>query len=328
MSLHDAARRYLALGWQLVPVPHRRKGPVLPEWQRLRMTEADVPRLLREPSNVGVILGRVSGGLTDIDLDCPEAVALAELVLPATWTYGRASKPRSHWLYVVPGGMEFRRYLDKLGDKPATMLELRSHAEDEGKAQSVLPPSVHECGEPILWTQDADGSDAPRVVPAEVLLRLVERLAVATLYARHGLMLEVLEWLQPVSGPIGPPPPAPVSLLREAERLRGVVPRAEFARSVGRARNQQRSETLDEAVAAYNQAHRYDWPRSGGQCPMCGHRGCFGRLPEVERWTCHSTSHSGVGVPGEQCHTGDALDIDAHRAGCTRVELLRREGYL
>lgn len=49
------------------------------------------------------MLGTPSGGLVDVDLDSPEAVCLAPHVLPETGaTFGRASKPRSHFLYIVP----------------------------------------------------------------------------------------------------------------------------------------------------------------------------------------------------------------------------------
>ena len=53
-------------------------------------------------SNVGVILGPRSGELVDIDLDCAEALALADLYLPATEAiFGRKSKPRSHRIYIA-----------------------------------------------------------------------------------------------------------------------------------------------------------------------------------------------------------------------------------
>jgi hypothetical protein len=47
-----------------------------------------------------VQLGQASGGLTDVDLDCPEAIAVARYLLPMTGAvFGRASKRSSHWLY-------------------------------------------------------------------------------------------------------------------------------------------------------------------------------------------------------------------------------------
>lgn len=97
------------------------------------------------------------------------------------------------------------------------------------------------------------------------------------------------------------------------------------------------TDTLADAVAAYNRDHAREWPRSDADCPVCGHKGCFGRLPSApDRWACWSTNHDGagvsgrggVGVRGDRCWTGDALDIDAHESGRTRAEHLRAEGYL
>lgn len=92
-------------------------------------------------------------------------------------------------------------------------------------------------------------------------------------------------------------------------------------------------EGVHEAVLAYRRAHPLDIPRSGGECPACGHRDCFGRMPtDQDRWACFSSSHEadsgGVGLQGARCWHGDVLDLHAHAAGCSRVELLRGTGWL
>jgi hypothetical protein len=47
--------------------------------------------------NVGVQLGDKSNGLSDVDLDCREALVIGPLLLPETNAlFGRKSKPRSH----------------------------------------------------------------------------------------------------------------------------------------------------------------------------------------------------------------------------------------
>lgn len=87
--------------------------------------------------------------------------------------------------------------------------------------------------------------------------------------------------------------------------------------------------SLAEAVSRYNAAHSREFPRSGGPCPACGHKGCFGQLPEdATKWTCFSANHSGAGRKGQGCWYGDVLDLDAHARGVQPAELLRREGYL
>jgi len=90
---------------------------------------------------------------------------------------------------------------------------------------------------------------------------------------------------------------------------------------------------ISEAVATYNRDHAREWPESGAKCPMCGHGGCFGRLPKApKRWCCFSENHGqdsgGRGIRGSKVWHGDALDVDAHEAKLSRADLLRREGYL
>src|SRR4051812_29754833 len=92
----DEAAAYARKGWRVVPVPHRGKNPgdaYGPGWQKARLAEVDLPAHFPpgRPMNVGVLLGEPSGGLTDADLDSPEAVLLAPAFLPDTsCRFGRA----------------------------------------------------------------------------------------------------------------------------------------------------------------------------------------------------------------------------------------------
>jgi bifunctional DNA primase/polymerase-like protein len=97
---------YIARGWAPLPIPHGAKAPTLPDWQKNKIkTAADVSRHFDDgASNIGILLGTASAGLTDADLDCGEAVRLADGYLPRTAsTFGRLSRPRSHRLYVASG---------------------------------------------------------------------------------------------------------------------------------------------------------------------------------------------------------------------------------
>src|SRR5439155_17399930 len=69
MTALEMARRLHARGLALVPVPSRRKRPVLEAWQRLRLTAADLPQHFGDGANIGVLNGAPSGGLSDVDLD-------------------------------------------------------------------------------------------------------------------------------------------------------------------------------------------------------------------------------------------------------------------
>src|SRR5712692_7677623 len=97
-----AAGELVRRGRKVVPVPRGEKGPRLKNWQNLRLEEAELPKHFHGKKNVGLLLGEPSRGLVDIDLDCLEAIAAAEVWLPPTQLiHGRKSKPRSHWWFVV-----------------------------------------------------------------------------------------------------------------------------------------------------------------------------------------------------------------------------------
>src|SRR5689334_22324792 len=98
-----AAYRYLERGWAPIPVPPRAKKATRTAWQRERWTAADVPgQFAGEHANISLLPGDPSGGIADVDCDCPEVLALASAVLPPTASrFGRVSTPGSHRLYQV-----------------------------------------------------------------------------------------------------------------------------------------------------------------------------------------------------------------------------------
>lgn len=171
----DAARDYFARGWQLVPIPVGRKGPIVRDWQRRQWQLEDF-----EPnSNIGVLLGVASDHLADVDLDCPEALPLATIYLPTTEAiFGRPSKPRSHWLYGSPGAVK-ESFPDPLSGE--MLLELRAAGRDGAAHQTLLPPSITD-GERRVWEGDKIG---PATINAAKLHRRCTWLAVASLIARY-----------------------------------------------------------------------------------------------------------------------------------------------
>ncbi|MCX7310263.1 MAG: bifunctional DNA primase/polymerase [Alphaproteobacteria bacterium] len=182
MSPLDIARNYSARGWAPLPIPHREKKPVIEGWPKLVITEANVAQYFNGAAqNIGVQLGPKSGGLADVDLDCPEAVKLAQHFLePTNAVFGRKSNPASHHLYVVtdPKLVSVIKYVDGAG---GVIIELRlGQATDKG-TQTVFPGSVHESGEPIEWVKDG----APLQAPFAALARAVRGIAVASLLLRH-----------------------------------------------------------------------------------------------------------------------------------------------
>lgn len=172
VDLHDR-------GFALVPVPLGLKRPLTHGWQDLRLDGAGVKTAFRDRSNVGVLLGEPSNGLTDVDLDCPEARALASHFLPPTGLRsGRASAPASHAFYRVRSPLKTVRFRDPLvtsGDDRGMLIELRSTG-----TQTLVPPSVHPSGEEIVWANAGE----PAEVEMDTLQRAVARIAAGALLVR------------------------------------------------------------------------------------------------------------------------------------------------
>ena len=139
------------------------------------MTEADIPKYFNgAPQNIGVLLGEASNGLIDCDLDCPQALALADSMLPKTQAvFGRKSTPQAHRLYRCAAIERTQQFKDIDG---SMLVELRGTG-----GQTVFPPSVHPQGERIEWHEYGE----PLEIEKHELLRGVERLAAASLLARH-----------------------------------------------------------------------------------------------------------------------------------------------
>src|SRR5262245_8179284 len=81
-------------------VPVDLSGRAMRDWTELRISEETAPAYFGgRTMNVGGLLGSPSRGLVDVDLDCPEAIAVAPRFLRPSASFGRASALRSHWLY-------------------------------------------------------------------------------------------------------------------------------------------------------------------------------------------------------------------------------------
>lgn len=228
------ARSYLRRGWRVVPLARRSKRPTSSAWQRLELGEADLAGAFHQGGNVGLLLGEPSGGLVDVDLDCPEAVELAAELLPRTgMVHGRVSAPRSHyWYRATPAPPRTVRYKHpRTGD---TLVELRSTG-----GQTVVPPSVHPCGEPLRWEEEG----SPLAIRAAELERHVARLACAALLTQEGWPLErVRAWLAaPSPGPgvpgealewigAGRPPAGIVDRTTTTARTQAIYDRADVPR--------------------------------------------------------------------------------------------------
>jgi hypothetical protein len=172
-----------------VPIPYRKKAPRIKNWPDLRITFETLERyFIDQPNgqqNIGVLTGDPSGGLVDVDIDCPEAWALADDYLPQTdAVFGRASAGRGHRLYRVSSAVPPYIKLDDPMHDNACLLELRGTGH-----QTVMPGSTHPSGEPIVWLSPPPTAGPwapdPAVVDAEELERALKRLGVAALLLRY-----------------------------------------------------------------------------------------------------------------------------------------------
>lgn len=177
----DIALDVISRGYAPVPVSLKTKKPYLDEWQNLRITAETAPEYFNGSKiNVGAIMGPASDGLTDVDLDCMEAVRLAPYFLPPTGSiYGRPGKRRSHYLYKT-NDPDDKASIKMQDENRKVLVELRMGGGGRG-AQSVMPGSLHPSGEHYEW--DEDGIVA--TTTCATLKAAIAKIAAGAFLARH-----------------------------------------------------------------------------------------------------------------------------------------------
>lgn len=166
-------------GGQFALIAPGEKACRIKGWPNIRPSLDEVERHIARGGNLAMRLGAHSADIVDVDLDCLEALALADIYLPSTGAeFGRPSAPRSHRLYLSPGAA-FATFADPLD---GTMLaELRADGRDGGAHLTLIPPSIAD-GERRAWHGDII---EPAAVDAAVLARRCGWLAVGCLTMRH-----------------------------------------------------------------------------------------------------------------------------------------------
>jgi hypothetical protein len=179
-SIAIYAKIFRTRGWDPIPLEPKKKASYDKDWSTRTY---DVNADFNGDCNIGIRLGVNSHGLADVDLDCPEAVALAPLFLPDTGSiFGRKSRPRGHWLFNADPPPETKQYHDPIraADKDAadksTIIELRSTG-----VQTMFPPSMHPDGERVAWFKDG----TPARIAAGDLHQTVRLIAAAALLGRY-----------------------------------------------------------------------------------------------------------------------------------------------
>lgn len=187
----DWIDRYFEKGWAPIPIEPGQKRPLagLQGWQKLDLAEwpeEKAKRLWAEGQpGVGLLLGKPSGGLVDVDLDSLEAIAIASAALPPTLTSGRETARASHrWYRLADGGVSTTKWVDPVADfrdgggDRAVLLELRADG-----AQTLVEPSAHPSGEHYEWEGGLD--DVADIADADDFLHNLHLLGAAALLARY-----------------------------------------------------------------------------------------------------------------------------------------------
>ncbi len=165
------ALKYHTDGYTVIPIPYGNKAPIIRGWPERTTEDFDETEYANQ-TNIGIVLGDASGGLVDIDLDCEEALAIADRFLPDTrMIFGRTSKPKSHWIYRVEKCVNSKKY-----EYEGTLVEYRANG-----SQTVFPPSQHPDSENIRF----DVEEQPSAISNEALLSAVGKLAAACLLAKY-----------------------------------------------------------------------------------------------------------------------------------------------
>ena len=91
-SIEAAARAYSKRGFYVVPIPSGTNHPDLNEWQKIRLTLDELKPSFADAAGIGILLN--PSGLADVDLDCPEAMAVRRCCcLETAMDHGRVSSP-------------------------------------------------------------------------------------------------------------------------------------------------------------------------------------------------------------------------------------------
>jgi putative DNA primase/helicase len=185
---HEIIRDYIDRGFSPVPVPYKTKAPIIKGWTKLSVTAENLAAYFEAfPTNIGILTGKPSRGLIDIDLDDPDALRFAPWFLPHTnCIFGRQSKSRSHWLYQAHDAENIEQFTSN-----GMILELRGN-----NRCTVFPPSVHPSGELVAFHNPHDYE--PASATWTELKRAAAKIAIATeLYkfwpagTRHELTLAI-----------------------------------------------------------------------------------------------------------------------------------------
>lgn len=149
-------------------------------WDPKLNNEAKSAQILSEiehtDDNIGIHL---HGDLVDVDVDGDNAEvyltpALDAFLPPCSHVWGRASRPRTHRVYLLKSTERFDPasfpILKRVKRIPEVKVEMRGGAVSRGE-YSLLPSSIHPSGEEYTWADIARARSTPSVATPEDIVR-------------------------------------------------------------------------------------------------------------------------------------------------------------
>jgi len=295
---HKVVSDYCAMAMTPIPMKFKSKQPAIENWTKFTIEdERDIERYFVEPINIGVLTGKPSNNLIDVDIDHPDALKCAPYFPPETYCiFGRASKRRSYWVYRVPHpGNRMSFAADRM------IVEVRGNG-----CCTLFPESIHPSGEKVEFDNPKDF--IPDRSTWAKLTQATKQIALATVlypywskesHCRHALALAVAaflarrEWKQ-----------EDVTKLVEA-----------IAKEANDEESEDRSRGVDDTFAAYAQGRSISGDEELVQligAELVGH---------IEKWVSGKASKkrqksrtgnsSGSGAGGAVDITTDAAAADA-----------------
>jgi RecA-family ATPase len=159
---------YLQRGWDLMRLQPRSKEPYEEDkWSAphkpYAITSGNIDQVLAKNENTGLIFS-TAGRVKDLDFDYQESADLADIVGLEGAAFGRGSVI-GHRLFDAPGCEAKKFELPKLpagsyprelplhdGKPSRIVMEIRGN----DRTYTMIPPSMHPCGEPLVWVGKRD----------------------------------------------------------------------------------------------------------------------------------------------------------------------------
>lgn len=173
-------RHYDEAGIKLVKLRPETKRPFEEEWQRKHTPLQEVEDWVRRGGAVGMQMGEASGWLACVDLDWPEARALAPRFLPETLIGAKGEELPSQYFVYAPE-LAYKKFTEVGG--PGEIGSIKASADGRGH-QVAVAPSVHAEKGPYHFIRGFNPAGIAHIGKDELRMR-VGQLMLAALIARQ-----------------------------------------------------------------------------------------------------------------------------------------------